>query len=401
MRRAVALVVAVVLVSAVAGQVQRPKKWKPGTKGYYLGLPSDKLWNILLAGRKIGSCYLIDSRRDKDEECDLYFAAKDSRWPLNPAGKGRGCVRAPDFPKNITMCPCRGGKCANVDKYDEDRFCTHSAKNNVVAILRHAIENDRCGLLEDPSGQPTCSYRFRSKEYYMRLDDEQLWKLAKSHNLNSCYIIDRSRTPDSRCDLYVAAAGKRWPLNDKGKGLGCVKAPDFPKKVTRCPCKGGMCAGVSPQDEKSFCTSSGKANAVAVIRHAIENNKCGLNNHVNSEQLISLLKLDDWSLFYRATNGNAIGKCYIQTATAKDRKCDLFARISTGKGSRAFPQSEDGGGDGCIKAPDYPKKVKTCKYFDPKFGLDLPTASSLCTNQGQRNAANHLRLAIREGLCCQ
>lgn len=56
-------------------------------------------------------------------------------------------------------------------------------------------------------------------------------------------------------------------------GTGCVRAPDLPKRI-------GSCLYAQPNYEltaseiDSFCTNSGKANAVAQLRHAILAGTC-------------------------------------------------------------------------------------------------------------------------------
>jgi hypothetical protein len=117
------------------------------------------------------------------------------------------------------------------------------------------------------------------KGYYLALSDDALWAVSTAgNNVNGCYI--GFGTPTTFCDLYVISATvgnnshRGWPRNTSGMGTGCVKAPDFPKKMSGCFFQNAEYA-LSTAERESFCTESGKANALAQLRHAISNDQCG------------------------------------------------------------------------------------------------------------------------------
>ena len=113
---------------------------------------------------------------------------------------------------------------------------------------------------------------------YLALSDDALWTASTAgKNVGNCHIGFGSQR--SFCDLYVSSAtvgnnGNRgWPRNSNGLGTGCVKAPDFPKKMSGCFFQNAEYA-LSTAERESFCTESGKANALAQLRHAISTDQC-------------------------------------------------------------------------------------------------------------------------------
>eukprot|EP00737_Agarophyton_chilense_P001353 gb/GEZJ01001519.1/.p1 GENE.gb/GEZJ01001519.1/~~gb/GEZJ01001519.1/.p1 ORF type:complete len:191 (-),score=22.71 gb/GEZJ01001519.1/:491-1063(-) len=118
------------------------------------------------------------------------------------------------------------------------------------------------------------------KDYYLAMSNEDIWNSARDGSrIGKCYIS--SGGSGAHCDLYAKSAVKGihgdygWPKSTDKRGTGCVRAPDFPRKVGRCYYSDYVYN--LPKDVvDSFCTGNGKNNAVAQIRHAIRNDACGL-----------------------------------------------------------------------------------------------------------------------------
>lgn len=64
-----------------------------------------------------------------------------------------------------------------------------------------------------------------------------------------------------------------WPLNTDNMGTGCVKAPDLPKGQSICFYARSEYS-LTSGERAAFCTESGLTNAVAQLRHAVENGRC-------------------------------------------------------------------------------------------------------------------------------
>lgn len=110
-----------------------------------------RLFAYMWSGRKVGGCYL--GKGSARTACDMYVktptpgAGGYNGWPRTTADIGTGCVKAPDFPKAVSTCyyasPSYGFAPAVYNT-----FCTSSGMANAVAQMKHAVENDKCGLCE-------------------------------------------------------------------------------------------------------------------------------------------------------------------------------------------------------------------------------------------------------------
>ena len=119
---------------------------------YYLSLSNDKLWALVTGGSRIGKCFV----QEGGGFCDLYAKAAergtdgDTGYPkavVNGGRVGTGCVKAPDFPKRRSTCyftDPRYGLPSDV----VSSFCTEKGRDNAVALMRHALLNDKCGLCQ-------------------------------------------------------------------------------------------------------------------------------------------------------------------------------------------------------------------------------------------------------------
>lgn len=68
-------------------------------------------------------------------------------------------------------------------------------------------------------------------------------------------------------------------------------------------------------------------------------------------------------------------------------------------GHDGWPLTTDNLGTGCVRAPDLPKRVTTCAYEFPSYGLTPAEHSALCTDSGKTNAVGQLRHAIQNDRC--
>lgn len=111
------------------------------------------------------------------------------------------------------------------------------------------------------------------------------------------------------------------------------------------------------------------------------------------------LELSTDDLYEHATNRNRVGDCYI--SEARFGACDLYVKsaISGVNGDKGWPKTTDNSGTGCVKAPDYGKKVSTCFYSDNSYLLTQAERDSFCTEFGKENAVAQLRHAIRNNAC--
>lgn len=140
----------------------------------------------------------------------------------------------------------------------------------------HAIEF--CNTCSSPVAKSLCT-----------LPDHTLYHLGINrllpHGKVGCRIDDAAQCRSCFCDLYVKAyttgpasegSYRGWPRTVlRGRGTGCVKAPDFPKRT-------GTCFYADPRyrltarEVSLLCTNSGKNNALAQLRHALCNGQCGI-----------------------------------------------------------------------------------------------------------------------------
>lgn len=123
---------------------------------------------------------------------------------------------------------------------------------------------------------------------FLNLSDGQMYdNLVNGNKIGKC-VIDVVPESHDLCDLYVKSGVRGddgdfgWPKYALQGGLhmgsGCVMAPDEPKNVGNDGCWYRLRSfGLPKNMEKSFCTPSGKFNAVAQVRHAIRNNACKLS----------------------------------------------------------------------------------------------------------------------------
>ena len=111
------------------------------------------------------------------------------------------------------------------------------------------------------------------------------------------------------------------------------------------------------------------------------------------------LSLSDSQLFAEGLSPKRIGKCYI--VRARYGACDLYvkAALAGPRGDRGYPKTRSNLGTGCVRAPDYPKRVRICYYKDPAYPLTAAERVSFCTDSGNVNAAAQLRHAIRNDKC--
>lgn len=111
------------------------------------------------------------------------------------------------------------------------------------------------------------------------------------------------------------------------------------------------------------------------------------------------LSLSTNDLYSLATKGNRVGACYI--AEVSSGSCDLYVKsaVSGSNGDLGWPKTTGNQGTGCVRAPDYPKKVSSCFYSSSSYVLSQSERNSFCTNSGKSNAVAQLQHAIRSNAC--
>lgn len=126
----------------------------------------------------------------------------------------------------------------------------------------------------------------KNSKFYLSLSVDELYDQAtKGNRVGECYIAEAK---SGFCDLYVksaiqgASGDKGWPKTKSNRGTGCVKAPDYPKKIRRCFFLDSNYV-LTEEERSPFCTEMGKTNAVAQLKHAIRNKACGIPTTVSSE----------------------------------------------------------------------------------------------------------------------
>mmetsp|Transcript_12824 Transcript_12824/g.39455 ORF Transcript_12824/g.39455 Transcript_12824/m.39455 type:complete len:255 (-) Transcript_12824:251-1015(-) len=192
--------------------------------------------------------------------------------------------------------------------------------------------------------RPRCEQNFGSEEYYLERSDAQLWE-----------ILTKGDQTIGSCEL---------------------------------------------DDNEKAATGTARSNLIASMRNAISNGHCDLDNTEPKLPLSSYLELSDEELFRRTTNGHTVGNCFVYLDNNPRTYCDMGVLINGYNFHSRYPQTLDGRGTGCIKAPDFPKRMRACWYTDPDYGYDDETIASMCTESGVSNAAGTIRAAIREGKCC-
>eukprot|EP01026_Neomeris_dumetosa_P038247 TRINITY_DN3116_c0_g1_i17.p2 TRINITY_DN3116_c0_g1~~TRINITY_DN3116_c0_g1_i17.p2 ORF type:complete len:223 (+),score=0.98 TRINITY_DN3116_c0_g1_i17:249-917(+) len=116
-----------------------------------------------------------------------------------------------------------------------------------------------------------------SKADLLALDDNTLFNIGLG-GINECRIVESPVGNGDFCDLYVKSGSDGYPLNQECQGIGCVKAPDFPRAINTCwYARDEFCPEIQGLSG-DFCTDSGVANAAAQLRHAIKNDHCNCAN---------------------------------------------------------------------------------------------------------------------------
>eukprot|EP01026_Neomeris_dumetosa_P038245 TRINITY_DN3116_c0_g1_i13.p3 TRINITY_DN3116_c0_g1~~TRINITY_DN3116_c0_g1_i13.p3 ORF type:complete len:290 (+),score=16.59 TRINITY_DN3116_c0_g1_i13:212-1081(+) len=220
----------------------------------------------------------------------LYVRSGSEGYPLNKECDGTGCVKAPDFPRGINTCWYeRDEYCPEIQGLSGD-FCTDSGVANAAAQLRHAIINDHCNCRNvtapppPPHPCPNCYCNGKpsfasgyTKADLLALDDNTLFNIGLG-GINECRIVESPVGNGDFCDLYVKSGSDGYPLNQECQGIGCVKAPDFPRAINTCwYARDEFCPEIQGLSG-DFCTDSGVANAAAQLRHAIKNDHCNCAN---------------------------------------------------------------------------------------------------------------------------
>lgn len=240
----------------------------------------------------------------------------------------------------------------------------------------------------------------KDTSYYLSLSSVDLFNAATSGNtIGKCRVAQN--TGSAGCFLYVKAAIRGtagdygWPKRADGHGSGCVRAPHLLKNFRTCYFW-NRAYSLTGAERRTFCTNDGMSNAVAQLRHALRHNACGLSAATPSYQDMAV---DD--LFAAATDGNRVGDCYIQQNGPGGGACDLYVKSAFpgAAADRGWPKTTGGRGTGCVRAPDFPKRVSTCYFDDPRYPLTTAERSSFCTDSGKSNAVAQLKHAIRNNAC--
>eukprot|EP01024_Parvocaulis_polyphysoides_P032625 TRINITY_DN291_c0_g1_i2.p2 TRINITY_DN291_c0_g1~~TRINITY_DN291_c0_g1_i2.p2 ORF type:complete len:163 (-),score=0.58 TRINITY_DN291_c0_g1_i2:139-627(-) len=126
----------------------------------------------------------------------------------------------------------------------------------------------------DPTADCSCS-PILFKSQYLSLSDDQLYQQGL-FGIGQCKI--QRNTGFGFCDLYVASGitgtfGSQtyigYPLSQLCRGTGCVKAPDFPKRVGTCWYSDPEYGAVVNSRVTDYCSDKGIANAAAQLGDAI------------------------------------------------------------------------------------------------------------------------------------
>ena len=103
----------------------------------------------------------------------------------------------------------------------------------------------------------------------------------------------------------------RWPLNHKMKGRGCVAALDLSQEGYRLPVQRWQVPG--------------KRNAIALMRHAIKHDRCGLKTHDKWVALEEAAFQDAVEAVTSAGDGHLLGRCRL--ACGNGKFCNLAVRV--------------------------------------------------------------------------
>lgn len=269
---------------------------------------------------------------------------------------------------------------------------------------------------------PSINGQCRNKDYYLNLDENALLSAAIRGNTigtnPGCSISFGNSS--STCDIYVLAAtidrngGRGFPRNVLNQPNGCVRAPDWPKKVK-------LCIYLRPEYNvptsvvQSFRTDTGITNAVNMLRYAIQSGDCLLptcsirtprpsatpSPSCRDQQYY--LSLDTRALWWAASIEGEIGRapyCRIEFGDTRAHACDIYViTASSEQNTQRWPRNVFDQSSGCIRAPDWPRKVKSCHYTRPEYNLDPALVGTFCTEGGRDNAVAVLGHAIQTDQC--
>ena len=95
-----------------------------------------EIFNYLAKGSYLGKCRI--TVKLGSEECYLYVETAKRGGILS---KGNGCVKAPNFPKNVRKCPYPDVLDFNI--------CSEHGMRNAVNMVKYAAYEDECGFCND------------------------------------------------------------------------------------------------------------------------------------------------------------------------------------------------------------------------------------------------------------
>lgn len=121
------------------------------------------------------------------------------------------------------------------------------------------------------------------------------------------------------------------------------------------------------------------------------------NVHAIREEANRIASLPDAELFRLATTSSAQG-CRI-TRGGASATCDLYVKTPRKGIHNGWPLTPDGRGTGCVKAPYFPKQLRSCPYTNPPYSLTTAQITAFCTNNGKSNALAQLRDALNNLRC--
>mmetsp|Transcript_3566 Transcript_3566/g.9922 ORF Transcript_3566/g.9922 Transcript_3566/m.9922 type:complete len:1103 (-) Transcript_3566:305-3613(-) len=382
--------------------VPTPQSCAPGAEN----LKDAEIFELMVTNKQsIGTCRVID-QRGRGGQCDFYFVSGDNRFPTNPPRySASGCVKAPEFPKQVDYCYNRFG----VGLTDEEwtSICTESGVTNIAQTLRLALGKGGCCPVSQtpmPDIPSTCELETAD------LTDDDLFHILveRQESIGSCKVYDQ-RGKSGVCDFYFGADGGRFPSTLSGEGTGCVMAPNFPKGVNTCYYK-NPAYDLGVLEYSNLCTPSGKSNIAAHFRLALKSGKCcDIETPTPQPSLVpppcdlGAQDLTDAALFHiLVENQQKIGTCSVFDNRGKGGVCDFYFSTGGPNGEERYPRTvPDGAGTGCIKAPDFGKGQSRCYYNDIAYALIGHDWSPLCTDSGVANVAATLRLAVEKGECCE
>lgn len=253
---------------------------------------------------------------------------------------------------------------------------------------------------------PILALACQDASHYTSISPSDLYKAATNGNkVGGCYI--QVNLGGGFCDMYVKTAtvgnsGYRgWPRNTRNIGTGCVKAPDYPKKVSTCYYTSSEYRNWAMADRTSFCTPNGMQNAVAQLRHAVLNKQCALptcpttTGTWNLNSLVPEAQKSGWNCGHSSGKGSCfvstavyigklIGKCsgcYDQLTQPTDSQDVSVVQIPEDpaecQGCAQTAQSEAPMCGGTFLGINSGKKGRSCKLVDGKGCWPLKSAPVL------------------------